>query len=90
VRRIRPGFLCLRTAAAQWPQAQPQPPAREAGQADSLAQLPQPLGFATAAANEENCLLNFFAPQEGHFTGLSERVRARCSNAWPQAEQAYS
>jgi hypothetical protein len=43
-------------------------------------------GFAKA----ESCLLSFFAPQDGHFTGLSESVRAKYSKALPQVEQAYS
>ena len=53
-------------------------------------QSPQPLGVAADGAKVENCLLIFAAPQEGHFPGVSDRVRARCSKAWPQAEQTYS
>jgi len=78
--------------SAQWPpQApeQPQPP-RTAGHEASLAQLPQPLGIGAVGAKVENCLAIFFAPQAGHFEGVSESVRARCSNAWPHAEQVYS
>ena len=56
----------------------------------ALAQLPQPLGLAWVAAKVENCLAIFFAPQAGHFEGVSESVRARCSNVWPHAEHVYS
>jgi hypothetical protein len=63
---------------------------RDAGQEGAAAQSPHALGVAVAGANVENCLANFFAPQAGHFTGLSSSVRARCSKAWPQTEQAYS
>ena len=91
---IHPGFFvpASRAPQARWPQApaQPQPPLRTAGHAGALWQSPQPLGVAAAGANVENCLLIFAAPQEGHFPGVSDRVLARCSKAWPQAEQTYS
>jgi len=92
-KNILPGFF---VPARQWlhAPAQPQPPglAAAAGHEASFAQLPQPFDCDAmmGGANDESCLLSFFAPQDGHFAGLSESVRARCSNAWPQAEQAYS
>ena len=91
---IHPGFFvpANRAPHAWWPQApaQPQPPLRTAGHAGALMQSPQPLGVAADGAKVENCLLIFAAPQEGHFPGVSDRVRARCSKAWPQSEQTYS
>jgi hypothetical protein len=49
-------------------------------------------GLAAPALAEkgENCLTGFLAPQAGQAGAGSSSRRCKCSNAFPQARQAYS